>query len=510
MTGRIRHRVGWRDRTEPLGYAATVIMVAGVTAVANAAATVLPLAAIDLFYLIPVLAAASLYGMKAGALAAVTGALAYNFFFTSPRHTFWISHPADYLIVGVLLGVALFTGRLAARLRKQANGAEARATQDAALAEFSAQLIGISTEDELGSTVCEQISGLVGAHTALVAPDGRGLRIIASHPPLDYLGGFDTEAARQTLAEGRPSGRGTTTPKGADWAFYPLTAADGIVGALGLAREDGAAPVAEDRRALLATVLAQAALALERQRLAAEMAGVERLRERDRLRGALLSSVGHDLRTPLTAIFAATAELRQARAWNADAVSALESEARRLDRYIANLLDMARIEAGAIRLQTEPVDLTDVVAAAVRDVQRSLEEDDFSVLVPADLPLVRLDPQLFHHCLINLLENAVRHGENKPIAIVGERTADGLALSVIDEGPGLPPGSETRVFETFTRLEGSDRTGGTGLGLAIVKGFADAMGIRIEAGNRGGMGGAVFTLRFSTPLLVEGTAEAAE
>ncbi len=236
------------------------------------------------------------------------------------------------------------------------------------------------------------------------------------------------------------------------------------------------------------------------------------MRERDRLRGALLSSVGHDLRTPLTAVLAAAAELRRENTANADVVATLEAEARRLDRYIANLLDMVRIEAGAIHLSVEPVDLTDAAAAAVRDVARGLKGRPLQVEVPPDLPLVRLDPQLLHHCLINLIDNAAVHGRpGTPIAVVAERDGDGVALAVVDEGPGLPSGAEARVFETFVRLEGSDRRGGTGLGLAIVKGFAEVMGAEVAARDRGEPRGAAFTLHFPAALLVEGDrAEAAE
>jgi two-component system sensor histidine kinase KdpD len=283
-----------------------------------------------------------------------------------------------------------------------------------------------------------------------------------------------------------------------------------VVGALGLARDDGETPVAAERDLLAQTMLAQAALALERQQLAATAADVERLRERDRLRDALLSSVGHDLRTPLTAILAASAELRREGASDPAVVATLEFEAQRLDRYIANLLDMARLEAGALRLRTEPVDLTDAVAATLGDLRRQLSNSQTSVTLPADLPLVRADPHLLHHCLINLLDNAARHGQGRPIAIVGERVPGGVDLRVIDEGPGLPDGSEADVFGTFVRLEGSDRAGGTGLGLAIVKGFCDAMEVGVTAGNRGDRSGAVFTLRFSEALLVDLAPEATE
>ncbi|MGH6781083.1 MAG: sensor histidine kinase, partial [Sphingomonadaceae bacterium] len=185
-------------------------------------------------------------------------------------------------------------------------------------------------------------------------------------------------------------------------------------------------------------------------------------------------------------------------------VEVIETEAQRLNRFVANLLDMARVEAGALRLHIEATDLTDSVASAVHDTRRMLENHAIRLEVPPTLPLVRVDAQLFHHCLINLLDNAGRYADPEtPIIIRAGRTPDGITLSILDEGPGLPPGRESQIFETFTRFEGSDRSkGGTGLGLAIVKGFVEAMGMRVEATNRGDRQGACFSLHFPNILLM--------
>jgi two-component system sensor histidine kinase KdpD len=210
------------------------------------------------------------------------------------------------------------------------------------------------------------------------------------------------------------------------------------------------------------------------------------------------------LRTPLTAILAAAAELRRHPA--SEVIDSIEVEAQRLNRFVANLLDMARVEAGALRLNIEAVDLADAIASAVHDTRRALDGHAIDLGVAPDLPLVRVDAQLFHHILINLLDNAGRYAApGTPIAIRAEREPGSLILSILDEGPGLPPGRERDVFETFRRIEGSDRKqAGTGLGLAIVKGFAEAMGLAVEAANRGEPVGARFTLRFPEEALVKG------
>ena len=254
---------------------------------------------------------------------------------------------------------------------------------------------------------------------------------------------------------------------------------------------------------LLSNLLDQLALALERARLEAESREVAELRERDRLRSALLSSVGHDLRTPLTAIIAAASELGRNRIVDDALLATVGSEATKLERYIANLLDMARIEAGAVRLKTEPVDLVDAVAAAARDVRRILEGHHVDIDVPADLPLVRADPQLLHHCLINVLDNAGRHsGEGSPIRIRGRLTEGDVLLSVEDEGRGLPRPYRQNV-DMIETLSGSDRKSGAHLGLTIVRAFANAMGAEVRAANRPEGQGAIFTMRFPKALIME-------
>jgi two-component system, OmpR family, sensor histidine kinase KdpD len=203
---------------------------------------------------------------------------------------------------------------------------------------------------------------------------------------------------------------------------------------------------------------------------------------------------------------ACAAQLRQgvAREESAELVATIEGEAARLNRFVANLLDMARVEAGALKLRVEPVDLGDAVTGAAHDARRALEGHEVRLDVPPDLPLVRADPQLLHHCLLNLLDNAGRYADpGTAIVIEGRHRYGVLRLAVLDHGPGLPPGRESEVFETFRRLEGSDRAvGGTGLGLAIVKAFAEAMGMDVEAGNRNDGTGAAFALVFPHPLIV--------
>ena len=495
-------QAGWGDWRHH-GY--VMLMVAAVTALAKAASPVLDVSSVDLLYLLPVMASASLFGLRPGLVAGLASALAYNFFFTSPFYTFRIDDPKNVVTVIVLLGVAFVTSQLAGRVRVQADLATRSARQNAALAGFSRQLTALSNDQDLAHAIAAEIARLFDARAVLLLPEDGELAVRGAYPPENMLGSIEMAAAGWAMDKGQPAGRGSDTLPAADWLFQPLKVGDRTLGVLGLAREDSREAVRSDQLPLLHSLLDQTALVLERVRLEGEMRDVAQLRERDRLRAALLSSVSHDLRTPLTTILASTSQIRAAKcdALDPAIVDSLETEAERLNRFVANLLDMARVEAGALRLVVEPIDLTDAVTSAVHDLRRQLGRRSIGLEVPPDLPLVRADPQLFHHCLINLLDNAAKYsGEERPITVRGTRSVGALTLAVLDEGPGLPPGQETRIFETFARLEGSDRQGGTGLGLAIVKGFAEAMGLEVSAGNRSDGSGAVFTLRFPEALIV--------
>lgn len=487
------------------GHAEALLLVAASTLIGLVMAPRWGNSAIDLLYLPAVLAAAVRAGLRPALLAALASALAYNFFFTAPHYTFRIHDPADVLTVVILFLVAVVTSQLAASIRRQAQLAAAHAARNATIAGLARRLLSCSSEKEIAQVACGELSGLFGCNAVLLA--GRPEpEILASAPGLAPLTPSDVAAAALVLETGKAAGRGISQSDLAEWQFHPVRAESAVLAAMGLARDDGSLPVSAENLPLLENLLDQVALALERARLEAEMRQVAGLRERDRLRSALLSSVGHDLRTPLTAIIAAAGELRRSRSGEEALLGTLSSEAAKLERYISNLLDMARIEAGAVTLKSEPVDLVDTVAAALKDVRPTLEGHEVDVDLPQDLPLVRADPQLLHHCLINLLDNAGRHsGPGAPIRVRGRVEGGNLLLSIEDEGPGFT--GRDRPLETFASISGSDRKGGAGLGLAIVKAFVEAMGADVTAGDAETGTGASFTICFPARLTLA-TAEA--
>ncbi len=450
---------------------------------------------IDLLFLPPVIIASARSGLRPGIVAGLVAGLAYNFFFLPPLYTFTIADPQSLLTMLVLIGIAWFTANLTGRLRARATLGNRSAHENAAIASFGQSLARISDWEGTSRTVCEEIAQLLNVSVILMnAREGDLTCVSASPEDAPAMGPIDRAAADWAWSRGEASGAGTGTLTSADWQFHPLKTALGTLALIGLARGDGGEIVPADRAVLLTTLLGQAALAHERLTLEDQVREVTVLKERDRLRAALLSSIGHDLRTPLTSVAAAVDAMANQHP-DADALPTARAEIARLKRFLDNLVDMVRIDSGQLDLQIEAVDLTDAVASAVHDLKDVLRGRPIDLRVPPNLPLVDADATLLHHILINLLANAALHGGDGRIELIGERRSGQVALTVRDHGPGLEPGTEVTIFETFTRGKGTDRDGGSGLGLAIAKEFAGAMNVSLAAANHI-EGGAAFTLLF--------------
>lgn len=471
-----------------------LLLVAAMTLVAIAVASWIGPNSVDLLYLIPVIATATIFGLRPALIASVSAALAYNFFFLPPLYTFTISDPQNAITFLVLTAVAIVASQLAGQLRREANIGARTATENAGIAAFGQRLAGVSDEPGTAAIVCDEVAALLNVNTVLLTRKVRELKIIAAAPATANLGALDLAAAEWAYDRNETAGRDTGTLTASDWQFHPLVTSLGVLAVLGVGHPAGGIPITPDKRTLLATMLGQAALAQERIRLEADARDFGALKQRDNLRATLLSSLGHDLKTPLTAVVAAADALAQANGDNAD-TRTLKSEARRLRRVFDDLVEMTRIEADALIVRRDIIDLTDAVAAAASDLRAELIGYKLVLDVPPSLPLVDADPRMLHHILINLIGNATKFAPvDTAIIVEGKRSHDGLSLSILDSGPGLPAGEAALLFDRFVRVEGDDMTGGTGLGLAIVKGFADAMGISVSAINRSESNGARFEL----------------
>jgi two-component system sensor histidine kinase KdpD len=487
-----------------------LLLVALMTAAAAALASVIGVNSVDLLYLIPVIATATLYGLGPALIASIAAALAYNFFFLPPIHTFTISDPQNAITFIILTGVAAVASQLTGRLKREASIGARTSGENAAIAAFGQRLAVISDETGTAATVCDEIAARLDVSTILLARKDREMAVIASQPSNPLLGPLDIAAADWAWNRGEAAGRDTGTLTASDWQFHPLVTSLGVLAVLAVGRNERRTPIPPDKRILFATLLGQAALAHERIRLESQARDIGALKQRDDLRATLLASIGHDLKTPLTAVVAA-ADALAAEHDESGTTRTLKAEARRLRRVFDDLVEMTRIEANALVLRHDVVDLTDAVVAAGHDLKAELIAHKLVLDVPSVLPLAIADARMLHHILINLIGNAAKFAPaGSAITVEGRRSPDGLALAVVDNGPGLPVGGEAALFNRFTRVEGDDMTGGTGLGLAIVKGFADAMGLRVTAANRPGGEGSRFEIFWPASLLRKPSAKAAE
>jgi two-component system sensor histidine kinase KdpD len=336
MTGSFRKQ---QSASGLLGYAEALLMVAGATLAGLAIAPQWGSSPVVLLYLPPVLAAAVLRGLGPALVAAVASTLGYNFFFTAPYRTLLIHSPADVVTVLVLFLVALVTSHLAGAMREHARLAEAHASRNATIAGLARRLLSRATEAEIAQVAVDELSRLFECNALLLAGTDDP-QLIASTPPNTALNPSDHAAAMLTLQTGEPAGRAVSQANLADWQFQPVMSDDAVIAAVGLARDDGTPPVRRVQLPLLGNLLDQVALALERARLENEARQFATLRERDRIRSALLSSIGHDVRPRLAAIADAARALRRSGVGDKSLISSIASEAAMLDRYVDNLVDL--------------------------------------------------------------------------------------------------------------------------------------------------------------------------
>jgi two-component system sensor histidine kinase KdpD len=484
------------------GYAASLAMSVAALGVGLLLRQSLAVSNVALVLLVAVLASAVTYGLWPSLLAGLVCALAYNFFFLPPLYTFTIADPENIITLAVFSLVAVIAGNLAARVRTQAIVARERAAITEDLYLFSRKLAGAVALDDLLWATAYQISHMLRVHVVLLLPEGEDLTVRAGYPPEDMLDDADLAAARWSFEHGSEAGRGADTLPGARRLFLPMKTGRGTIGIIGLDSPRGREGnlLTPDSRRLLDSLADQAALAIERIHLADEADRARIARETEKLRSALLTSISHDLRTPLASILGSASSLRLYRrqlgeAQEDELIRTIQEEAERLNHFIANLLDMTRLESGALAPQLGPVDLSDVIGSVLRRAGKLLAQHHMVLEVEEGLPLLRLDPVLFEQVLFNLLDNEAKYAPaGSDVTLEARKAGDHVVLRVMDRGAGLPEEDLERVFDKFYRVRAGDKQRvGTGLGLAIARGFLEAMGGSISAGNRPD-GGAVFTL----------------
>ena len=440
---------------------------------------------ISLLFLLAVLGAAVLGGYASAFIAAFLSALAYNFFFIDPLHTFTITAPHEVFALIVFVSVAIIAGGFASRIKEQAEVARVRATALQSLYDFSRKLATAPKTDDAIWLAVSHLQASLKRNVVLLLPDKADLRVAAVWPPDTELDVTDFTAARWTRDKQEPAGFGTGTLPNSRFEFRPLMGPHGLVGVCGLQQKEERLDLNAERA--LSAILDQTAIALDRARLSEESVEQAAKLEGERYREALLSSISHDLRTPLATIMGAVTSLRQLgekmeAESRDDLLQSIEEEGSRMSRFVSNLLDMTRIESGTLKPKCDWVDVSDVVQSAVERARKYFPGRGIETGIAPDLPLIEGDSVLLGQVLFNLLDNAVKYGGEEPVNVYARRDGADVLISVTDLGKGIPPAELDRVFEKFYRRGKPDgRAPGTGLGLSISRGFVEAMGGKIHA-----------------------------
>ena len=452
---------------------------------------------VSMVFLTAVLSCAVVYGQASAIAAALLSFLAYNFFFIEPVYSFTVAQPHELLALLMFLLVAILTGGLAGRVREQSIATERRATAITALYDFSRKLSAAPQLDDVLWAVSVQTASAVKGASVILLPEGDALAIKSGFPPEDTLGPGEWAAARRTWRFGDITGWRSHTLPNAQYQFHPLKTPRGTIGVIGLQPQNARAALPAETERALAALIDQSAIAIERTLLVDETMKAQALADSERLRSALLSSLSHDLRTPLASILGSVTSLRTFRnelsgGERDDLLAAIEEEARRLSRFVSNLLDMTRLEAGAVEIKRDWVDIGDCVRAAAGRGRKSFPGREVAITVEPQLPAVRGDAALLEQLIFNLLDNANKYSPSgTPTAVHARRDGENVVITVRDQGEGIPNEDLERVFEKFYRgRRGDGRAAGTGLGLAIGRGIVTAMGgtIRAESPVKDGRG----------------------
>ncbi|TIT30732.1 MAG: sensor histidine kinase KdpD, partial [Mesorhizobium sp.] len=412
---------------------------------------------IALVFLMAVLVSAVTAGLWPAIFASVLSTLAFNFFFLDPLYTFNISDTESVVALGFLFCVAIIASNLTARVQRQAVAAQSRARTTEDLYLFSKKLAGTATLDDVLWATAFQIASMLKLRVVLLLPENGSITVKAGYPPDDTLAEADIAAARWAWEHNRAAGRGADTLPGAKRLYLPLRTGRTAVGVVGLDNDKQGPLLTPEQQRLLDALADQAAVAIERIQLVADVDRAKLAAEADRLRSALLTSISHDLKTPLAAIMGAAGTLREfapalPEQDRADLLSTVLDESERLNRFIANLLDMTKIESGAMEPNYAFHYVGDIVGSALYRARKIIGEHKADIDIPADLPMLRLDPVLFEQVLFNLLDNAAKYAPpGSTIRLQGWLDNGFVILQIMDEGPGIPPADLQRVFDTFYR-----------------------------------------------------------
>ena len=503
----------WARLPRPLTGSGVPITALLLTFVATLAGMLLsraiPQQSISLVYLIAVVLAAVALGIRTGLAVALLSFFAYNFFFIPPIFTFTIADPEEVFALFVFLIVALLTGSLAGRMREVADDARRHAAALQSLNDFAAMLSGLRGASKILDVLAKQAAATVHGEAIVLMRNGEHLETRAFGPRQPVLGSADLQAAHQACRSGDVVHASAPGWPGARMDFYPIVATTGSLGVVGVASSIVRRVLTNEDVVSLQTMVRHAAIAVERTQLESDAAQAREEIERERLRSALLSSLSHDLRTPLATILGSVTSLRELGSQlpsetQADLLAAIEEEARRLTRFVTNLLDMTRLETMNIDILHDWIDVGDIVRTAVTRAARIAPDNNpITLACPPALPAIKGDTTLLEHVVFNLLDNAIKFSNaGQRVDVVVSAAKGMVSVSIADTGRGIPVEAMSRIFEPFYRVkEGDGDVPGTGLGLAICRRVIKGMNgsIDVKSPIVDGRGTSV-TIAFPVPI----------
>lgn len=493
-----------KDRVLPYVFSAVFIVL--ITVVGYSVKAKIAPVNLVIFYLLVVVLTAVWWGRGPAVMSSFLSVLAFDFFLIPPYLTFAVSDLQYIFTFAGLLFVGIVVSALASKTREQAIEARGREARTAILYRLSKDLAASDSFESVLRSVRVNVEEIFGCLAAVFLPSSGALLDLGSFGP-----GFPVDEHEKTIAawvflNAKPAGWGTDTLSGAKARYIPLATSHGTIGVLGLFFKEDREGLDGREKELLSALASQAAVAIQRVKLAEVSRQIELVRETEKLQTALLNSISHDLRTPLVSIMGALSSLlEESKVDEKTRKELLETafeESGNLNRLVGNLLDMTRVEAGTLKIRLKPCELRDVIGSALRFLKDKIEGRRITVDIAPELPEIAMDFTLMMRVFVNLVDNAVKYSPAAmPIAISARLEGDTVRVEVSDRGFGIPEEDLTHIFDKFYRAVKPQQITGTGLGLSICKGFVEAHGGTIFARNNPDKGA---TLAVIVPLTAKG------
>ncbi len=493
---RSKEAILWKE------YFISCVFVAGASLICRALTPFFSPTNMVMIYLLAVVLAAVRLGRRPAILTAFLSVLVFDFFFIPPHHTFAVADTENLLTFLAFFTVGVVISTLVARGRERAEAMQTREIQTASLYYISRDLAAAADTSSIVKAVRKNMKESLNAELFFFSPDKEHLRFVAAEgqqePDLKERAVADWAFRNQQAA-----GRGTTTLGSSKYLYLPLKTSVNNLGVFGIELADEAGYTSQQIRLLLDAFAGQTAMALERVKLARQAEQTQILAARENLERALLNSISHDLRSPLASITGILSSLKEqgtglSEQAKQELLATASEEAIRLNRFVTNLLNMTRLEAGVVKIKEEACDVQDLISCALAQIDQQLNNRQVQIHLPPDMPLVAMDMVLMTQVLVNLLENAVKFSpQDSEINIIVRCDRSFLRIEVVDRGSGVPDHDLEGIFDKFYQVPIPEGRGGTGLGLSICKGIVEAHGGRIKAENRFGKG---FVVKLKLPL----------